>query len=55
MLDLTVEQMGTILKEATLGLTPTLTSADALKFRQRMVEQVADIRARGLEVDIPND
>jgi divalent metal cation (Fe/Co/Zn/Cd) transporter len=52
---LTVEEMGRILKEVTLGLEPTLTSDDALDFAEKIEREVAQIRAEGMEVEIPFD
>ncbi|HEV8329465.1 MAG TPA: hypothetical protein VGQ08_18490 [Nitrospiraceae bacterium] len=52
---LTVEEMGRILKEVTLGQEPTLMSKEALAFRETMTREVAEIRAAGQEVEIPFD
>lgn len=52
---LTVEQMATILREVTLKREPSLVPDEALDFREKMVDQVAQIRAAGQEVEIPFD
>ena len=51
----TVEEMGRILKEVTLGLESTLTSDEALDLAEKMEREVAQIRAEGMEVEIPFD
>lgn len=50
---LTVEQMTTILIDADNGTPREYQSQEARDFREKMDVQVADIKARGREVEIP--
>lgn len=52
---LTSDEAEKLLKEATLGIGPTIRRKEALQYYERVAKQIEEIRARGAIVDIPGE
>lgn len=50
--ELNVEEMNQIIKEATQGLPPSLTTSAALKMRRKMDIEVAEFKTQGIMPDL---
>lgn len=50
--DLSVEEVNRIIKEATQGLPPSLTTSAALEMRRKMDIEVAELKTQGIMPDL---
>lgn len=52
---LNTTQVGTIMKEYLLGIPATLTTPEALAFRQQVGAEIEEMKAQGIVPEIPYD
>ena len=52
---LTSDEAELLLKEATLGIGPSIRRKEALEYYERITKQIEEIRAKGGMVDIPGE
>ena len=54
-MSLTSDEAELLLKEATLGVGPSIRRKDALDYYERITKQIEEIRVKGGIVDIPGE
>ena len=52
---LTSDEAELLLKEATLGIGPTIDRVEAIEYYERITKQIREIRDKGGAVDIPSE